>query len=100
MATPPDTRQAVTITDFARWKEQGRKISILTAYDFTTAQLLDAAGVDCLLVGDSLGMVVQGRETTLHVTLDQMIYHTEMVARGASRALVVGDLPFGTYEGS
>jgi 3-methyl-2-oxobutanoate hydroxymethyltransferase len=73
---------------------------MLTAYDYTMARLLDAAGVDGLLVGDSLGMVVQGRETTLHVTLDQMIYHTEMVARGATRALVVGDLPFGSYESS
>src|SRR4051794_30795641 len=96
----PNARPAVTIPDFTRWKQQGRKISVLTAYDFTTARLLDSAGVDCLLVGDTLGMVVQGRETTLHVTLDQMIYHTEMVARGASRALVVGDLPFGSYESS
>ena len=96
----PTPRTAVTIPDFALWKQQGRKISVLTAYDYTTARLLDSAGVDCLLVGDSLGMVVQGRETTLHVTLDQMVYHTEMVARGASRALVVGDLPFGSYESS
>ncbi len=73
---------------------------MLTAYDFTTARLLDSAGVDCLLVGDTLGMVVQGRETTLHVTLDQMIYHTEMVSRAAQRAMVVGDMPFGSYESS
>ena len=90
---------AVTILDFARWKQQSRKISVLTAYDFTTARLLDDAGVDCLLVGDSLGTVVQGWETTLRVTLDQMIYHAEMVARATKHALVVGDLPFGTYEG-
>jgi 3-methyl-2-oxobutanoate hydroxymethyltransferase len=90
----------VTIPDFARWKQQGRKISVLTAYDYTTARLLDAAGVDCLLVGDTLGMVVQGRETTLHVTLDQMIYHAEMVSRAALRSLVVGDMPFGSYEAS
>ena len=89
---------AVTILDFARWKQQSRKISVLTAYDFTTALLLDDAGVDCLLVGDSLGTVVQGWETTLRVTLDQMIYHAEMVARATKHALVVGDLPFGTYE--
>lgn len=93
---PPEP--AVTILDFARWKQQSRRISVLTAYDFITARLLDTAGVDCLLVGDSLGTVVQGWETTLRVTLDQMIYHTEMVARAAKHALVVGDLPFGTYE--
>jgi 3-methyl-2-oxobutanoate hydroxymethyltransferase len=88
----------VTLPDFARWKQQGRKIVVLTAYDFTTARLLDAAGVDCLLVGDTLGMVVQGWETTLRVTLDQMAYHAEMVARAAQRALVVADLPFLTYQ--
>src|SRR4051794_15412652 len=90
----------VTIPDFSGWKGQGRKVTMLTAYDYTTARLLDAAGVDCLLVGDSLGTVVQGWDTTLRVTLDQMVYHAEMVARAASRALVVADLPFGTYEGS
>lgn len=67
---------------------------MLTAYDFPTAQILDQAGVDCLLVGDTLAMVVQGHETTLPVTLDQMIYHAEMVGRGARRAMVVVDLPF------
>jgi 3-methyl-2-oxobutanoate hydroxymethyltransferase len=90
----------VTPPDFVRWKQQGRKISVLTAYDFTTARLLDAAGVDCLLVGDSLGTVVQGWETTLRVTLDQVIYHAEMVARAARRALVVADLPFLSYQAS
>jgi len=97
--TPTET-SPVTITDFARWKAEGRKIGVLTAYDFTLARLLDAAGVDCLLVGDSLGMVVQGRTTTLGVTLDQMVYHAEMVARGATRALVVADMPFGSYAES
>ena len=86
---------AVSLLDFARWKARGRKLSMLTAYDFPTARLLDEAGVEALLVGDSLGMVVQGHDTTLPVTLDQMIYHAEMVARGARRALVVADLPFG-----
>ena len=96
-----ETRSApVTILDFSHWKAAKRKISVLTAYDYTTAALLDAAGVDCLLVGDSLGTVVQGWDTTLRVTLDQMIYHAEMVARGAKRALVVGDLPFGSYQAS
>lgn len=73
---------------------------MLTAYDFTMARLLDEAGVDVLLVGDSVGTVVQGHDTTLSVTLDQMLYHTEMVARGATRALVVGDLPFLSYQAS
>src|SRR5690242_12609161 len=94
-ADPP-----VTLPDFARWKQQGRKISVLTAYDFPTARLLDAAGVDCLLVGDSLGMVVQGHGTTLRVTLDQMVYHAEMVARAARRALVVADMPFLSFQAS
>jgi 3-methyl-2-oxobutanoate hydroxymethyltransferase len=96
MATPPEP--AVTLPDFARWKAERRKIAVLTAYDYTTARLLDAAGVDCLLVGDTLGMVVQGHDTTLRVTLDQMVYHAEMVARAARRALVVADLPFLSYE--
>ena len=90
----------VSVLDFARWKGQGRKISVLTAYDFTSARLLDSAGVDCLLVGDSLGTAVQGRDTTLRVTLDQMVYHAEMVARATRRALVVADLPFLSYQAS
>src|SRR5437763_16755747 len=90
----------VTPPVFAGWKQQGRKLSVRTAYDYTTARLLDAAGVDCLLVGDSLGTVVQGWDTTLRVTLDQMLYHAEMVARAARRALVVADLPFLTYQAS
>lgn len=90
----------VTPPDFARWKQQGRKISVLTAYDYTTALLLDQAEVDCLLVGDTLGMVVQGHSTTLRVTLDQMIYHVEMVARAAKRAMVVADMPFLSYQAS
>ncbi len=88
----------VTIPDFARWKQQGRKISVLTAYDYMTALLLDDSGIDCLLVGDSLGTTVQGWDTTLRVTLDQMLYHAEMVARAVRRALVVADLPFLSYQ--
>ena len=81
-------------------KGQGRKIAVLTAYDYPTARLLDEAGVDVILVGDSLSMVVQGRETTLPVTLDEMIYHAEIVGRAVERALVVVDLPFPTaYTG-
>lgn len=96
----PKNEPVVTSLDFARWKAAGRKISVLTAYDFSTARLLDGAGVDCLLVGDTLGMVVQGHDTTLGVTLDQIVYHTEMVARAAKRALVVADLPFLSYQPS
>ena len=96
MAPPPETatepEPVVRPPDFARWKAAGRKIAVLTAYDFITARLLDAAGVDALLVGDTLGMVVQGHDTTLRVTLDQMVYHAEMVARAARQALVVADL--------
>ncbi len=94
----PPVDKPITSPDFARFKSEGRKIAVLTAYDYTMARLLDEANVDCLLVGDTLGMVVQGHDTTLRVTLDQMIYHLEMVARGTKRALVVGDLPFGSYQ--
>lgn len=75
-----------------------RKLTMVTAYDYPTARLADQAGVDAILVGDSLGMAVQGRPDTLSVTLDQMIYHTEMVARAAERAPVIGDLPFMSYQ--
>ncbi len=94
----PTDAQPVTIPDFLKWKSEGRRIAVLTAYDFPTARLLDDAGVDCLLVGDTLGMVIQGWETTLRVTLDQIIYHAEMVARAARHALVVADLPFLSYQ--
>lgn len=90
----------VTVPDFPAWKRAGRAIAVLTAYDFPFARLLDAAGADCLLVGDSMGTTIQGRDTTLAVTLEQVIYHTEMVARAASRALVVADLPFLSYHES
>ncbi len=90
----------VTVPEFAAWKAQKRRISVLTAYDFPTAQALDSAGVDCLLVGDSMGTTVQGWDTTLKVTLDQIVYHAEMVARAAKRALVVADLPFLSYQAS
>ncbi len=96
MTTP--TRRPFTLSDFARCKTEGRKIGVLTAYDYTTARLLDEAGADCLLVGDSLGTVVQGWDTTLRVTLDQMLYHAEMVSRAARNAFVVADLPFLTYQ--
>jgi len=90
----------ITVPDLGRMKGAGERITMVTAYDWTFARLLDAAGVEILLVGDSLGNVIQGHDTTLPVTLDEMVYHTRLVARGATRALVVGDLPFGSYQSS
>lgn len=92
--------QRVTIHTLRQMKERGEKITVLTAYDATFARLLDEGGADVLLVGDSLGMVVQGHDTTLPVTLEEMTYHCRAVVRGAKRAHVVGDLPFMTYQGS
>ncbi len=89
---PPAPR--VTAPAFAAKKKRGEKLAILTAYDYPTARMIDSAGVDGILVGDSLAMVVQGHETTLPVTLEQMIYHAEMVGRAVKRALVIVDLPF------
>jgi len=88
----------ITVPSLLQRKQRGDAIRMLTAYDFTFARIFDAAGIDVLLVGDSLGNVVQGCDTTLPVTLDETVYHTRMVARGASRALVVADMPFGTYQ--
>jgi 3-methyl-2-oxobutanoate hydroxymethyltransferase len=88
----------VTIRSIANRKRKGEPISMLTAYDFTFARIFDSAGIDLLLVGDSLGNVVQGCDTTLPVTLDEAIYHTRLVARGVERSLVVGDMPFGSYQ--
>lgn len=90
----------VTIHTLKKMKERGDKITMLTAYDATFARLLDESHVDILLVGDSLGMVIQGGDTTLPVTLDEMIYHTRAVARGSRRAQIVGDMPFMTYQSS
>ncbi len=88
----------ITIPDILKKKAEGRKITMLTAYDYPTAQIVDEAGIDIVLVGDSLGMVVQGIESTLPVTMDEMIYHTRMVVRAARTALVVGDMPFLSYQ--
>jgi 3-methyl-2-oxobutanoate hydroxymethyltransferase len=90
--------QRVTVRTLLARKQCGERFSMLTAYDFAFARILDAAGIDVLLVGDSLGNVVQGHETTLPVTLDEALYHTRLVARGVRRALVVGDMPFGSYQ--
>jgi 3-methyl-2-oxobutanoate hydroxymethyltransferase len=89
----------ITTASFLKMKQQGKKITTLTAYDYPFARILDQAGIDSILVGDSLGMVVQGRETTLPVTMDEMLYHTAMVARACQRALVIGDMPFMSYQG-
>jgi len=87
-----------TILDIQKMKHDGEKISVLTAYDYPFARLLDAAGIDILLIGDTVGVVVNGHDTTLPVTLEEMIYHTRAVVRGASSALVVADLPFLSYQ--
>ena len=92
-----DTRP-VTVPDFLSAKTRGARLSVLTAYDYTLARLLDAAGVDAILVGDSLGMVVQGNEHSLGVTVDEMIYHTRLVARGVRRSLLIADMPFMSFQ--
>ena len=88
----------ITIPSLCRRTRKGEKITMLTAYDFTFAQIFDSAGIDVLLVGDSLGNVVQGHSTTLPVTLEESLYHTRLVSRGVRRALVVADMPFGSYQ--
>ncbi len=87
----------VTLSTLRKLKQAGEKFASLTAYDAGFARLMDQAGVDVILVGDSLGMVVQGRETTLPVTMDEMVYHTRCVCRGSERALVMSDMPFMSY---
>lgn len=88
----------LTTRDIVAMKQRGERIAALTAYDYTGAQMLDAADIPFILVGDTLGMVVQGEDTTLPVTLEQIIYHARLVARGSQRALIVGDMPFMTYQ--
>ena len=88
----------VTIHDLGAWKAEGRRFAMLTAYDFPTARLLDEAGIPLLLVGDSVGNNVLGYENTLPVTMEEMLHHTRAVARGVSNALVVGDMPFLSYQ--
>ncbi|GMT96911.1 3-methyl-2-oxobutanoate hydroxymethyltransferase [Corallococcus caeni] len=91
-------KDKVTIHTLKRLKQSGQKICMVTAYDATFARILDEGGADVLLVGDSLGMVIQGQDSTLPVTMDQMVYHSAAVSRGAKRAHVVGDLPFMSYQ--
>ena len=90
--------EKITAPHIFKMKQRGEKIACLTAYDYSFARLLDEAGVEMLLVGDSLGCVVQGNHNTLAVTMDEMIYHTRLVAHGRKRALVIGDMPFLSYQ--
>ena len=99
MSTDSKTR-VVTTYRLAEMKARGEKISMLTAYDYSMARIVDSAGVDVILVGDSAANVMAGYETTLPITLDQMIYHARSVTRAVKRALVVVDMPFGTYQGN
>ena len=94
-ATSPETR--LTVVDIARMHADGVRIPMLTAYDYPTARILDGAGIPMLLVGDSLGEVVLGYESTVRVTMDEMLHHAKAVVRGTKRALVIGDMPFLTY---
>ncbi len=95
-----DDVKRVTTRTLQEMKADGVKIAMLTAYDYSLARLVDAAGIDVILVGDSASNVMAGHETTLPITLDQMIYHASAVVRGCARALIVVDLPFGTYQGN
>ena len=97
MSATPAPRP-VTVPDFRGAKGRGERLAVVTAYDYTSARLADEAGVDAVLVGDSLGMVIQGHPTSLPVTLRDVVYHTRCVVRGVRRALVVADLPFMTYQ--
>ena len=95
-----DQPKKVTTSTVARMKQQGEKIAMITAYDYTMASLVDASGIDLILVGDSAANIMAGYETTLPMTLDHMIYHGQCVTRGAKRAMVIVDMPFGTYQGN
>ena len=95
-----DNKRKVTTARLIEMKQRGEKIAMLTAYDYSSAKLLDEAGIDVILVGDSASNVMAGNVTTLPITLDQMIYHAKSVIKGTERALVVCDMPFGTYQGN
>ena len=94
------SRKAVTLHDLKSRRASGNRIAMLTAYDASFAQLLDDCGVDVLLIGDSLGMVIQGHDSTLPVSVDEMVYHTQCVARVKPKAWVIADMPFGSYQES
>lgn len=98
MSAASDPVRRLTVTDIARMYSDGERLPMLTAYDFPTARILDEAGIPLLLVGDSLGQVLLGYDSTVRVTMDEMLHHTAAVVRGSSRALVVGDMPFLSYS--
>ena len=100
MSIHKESIKRVTTHILSEMKLKGEKIAMLTSYDFSMASIVDKAGVDVILVGDSASNVMAGHETTLPITLDQMIYHGASVVRAVNRALVVVDLPFGTYQGN
>lgn len=98
MTTTPSERKKNTILSLRQKKQRGEPVSMMTAYDYPTALMVDEAGMDCILVGDSLGMVVLGYENTLPVTMEEMLHHCKAVARGAKKALLVADMPFLSYQ--
>jgi 3-methyl-2-oxobutanoate hydroxymethyltransferase len=98
MSATTETPRRLTVVDIAKLYADGQRLPMLTAYDYPTAQILDEAGIPMILVGDSLGQVVLGYETTVRVTMAEMVHHTKAVVRGTSRALIVGDMPFLTYS--
>jgi len=89
----------ITTNTLQEMKQAGEKITMLTAYDFSMARIIDSAGIDVILVGDSASNVMAGNDTTVPITLDQMIYHAQCVVKGVNRALIVCDMPFGSYQG-
>jgi len=99
MSTVKKEYKRITVKSLIEMKSNGEKISMLTAYDYTMAKIVDSAGIDVILVGDSASNVMAGYETTLPITLNEMIYHASSVVRAIKRCLVVVDLPFGTYQG-
>ena len=98
MSAPTDSPHRLTVTDIAKRYADGQRLPMLTAYDYPTAQILDESGVPMLLVGDSLGQVLLGYESTVRVTMTEMLHHTKAVVRGSQRAMVIGDMPFLTYS--
>ena len=98
MSDSPDTQRKISTHTFHLKKQRGEQLTMLTAYDYPTARAVDLAGIDSILVGDSLGMVVLGYENTLPVTMEEMLHHCRAVSRGASRALLIGDMPFMSYQ--
>src|SRR6478672_1469950 len=98
MSATAESNRRLTINDITRQYADGERIAMLTAYDYPTAQILDEAGIPMILVGDSLGQVVLGYETTVRVTMTEMLHHTKAVVRGTKQAMVIGDMPFLTYS--